>query len=572
VRILDPACGSGNFLYVALKRLLDLEKEVIAFATAEARLSGFAPRVSPAQLHGIEVNPYAHELAGVVIWIGYIQWLHDNGFGIPSDPVLKPLEAIRRMDAILAHDEAGRPTEPEWPAADVIIGNPPFLGDKKMRGELGDAYVDDLRRLYAERVPGSADLVCYWFEKARHMIELRQTKRAGLLATQAIRGGSNRKVLERTKHSGNIFWAQSDRNWILDGASVHVSMVGLDDGSEKHYELDGVAVSTINSDLTSTLDLTTADNLKENRNLAFQGPVIVGPFDVDPKTASDLMMQPNPHNRPNSEVLFPVVNAADLTGRRRGWFVIDFGQRDIEDASLYEAPFEYVRRHVKPLREQNRDRQRRTYWWRHGRSGADLRLALTGKQRQIASPRVSKYRLFSWLTNDTIVTDAVVAIARDDDYFFGVLHSRVHELWARRMGTQLREAESGFRYTPTTCFETFPFPWPPGREPAGDPRVEAVAAAARDLVAKRDAWLNPPGAGEAELKRRTLTNLYNERPTWLDLGHRGLDRATLAAYGWPDDLTDDELLTRLLALNGERATAAGGFNRRHPWPVSVISL
>ena len=166
---------------------------------------------------------------------------------------------------------------------------------------------------------------------------------------------------------------------------------------------------------------------------------------------------------------------------------------------------------------------------------------------------VSKHFCFSWIPAEVLPANLLIVVARDDDYFFGVLHSRVHELWAWAMGTQLREAESGFRYTPTTTFETFPFPWPPGQEPAGDPRVEAIAAAARELVAKRDAWLNPPGAAAAELSKRTLTNLYNARPAWLDLAHRALDAAVLDAYGWPHDLSDEEILARLLALNRARA-------------------
>ena len=154
-----------------------------------------------------------------------------------------------------------------------------------------------------------------------------------------------------------------------------------------------------------------------------------------------------------------------------------------------------------------------------------------------------------------LADSATIAIARDDDYFFGVLHSKVHEPWARGKGTQLREAQSGFRYTPTTTFETFPFPWPPGQEPKNAPRVEAIAQAARELVEKRDRWLNPEGATEKELKKRTLTNLYNQRPTWLELAHRKLDEAVLDAYGWPHDLDDEEILERLLALNLERAAA-----------------
>src|SRR5215203_912691 len=143
VRVLDPACGSGNFLYVSLKELLDLEKEVITFA-GEGGLTGFFPRVGPEQVHGIEINEYAHDLAAATVWIGYIQWLRDNGFGRPAEPILKPLETVSQMDAILAHDEQGNPMEPEWPEADVIVGNPPFLGGNRLRGELGDEYLSDV--------------------------------------------------------------------------------------------------------------------------------------------------------------------------------------------------------------------------------------------------------------------------------------------------------------------------------------------------------------------------------------------------------------------------------------------
>ena len=187
VQVLDAACGSGNFLYVALRLLLDLEKEVINLAVSLGD-SLSLPLVSPSQLHGIEVNVYACELAQITIWIGYIQWLRENGFGLPAEPILKPLDAIRQMDAILAYEQTFEvsetskvsPIEPEWPAADVIIGNPPFLGDKTDAGELGDKYVDDLRSLYTGRVPARADLVCYWFEKARAQIETGegQTRRA----------------------------------------------------------------------------------------------------------------------------------------------------------------------------------------------------------------------------------------------------------------------------------------------------------------------------------------------------------------------------------------------------------
>ncbi len=201
VRVLDPACGSGNFLYVALRLLLDLQNEVISLSD-ELGAGRFFISVAPGQLHGIEINEYAHELAQITIWIGYIQWLVDNGYGLPAEPILKPMEGILQMDAILGHDEAGKVVEPQWPEADVIIGNPPFLGGKKMRAELGDQYVNDLFKLYEGRVPAFADLVCYWFEKARRMIETGGVERAGLLATNSIRGGVNRKVLESIKKAG----------------------------------------------------------------------------------------------------------------------------------------------------------------------------------------------------------------------------------------------------------------------------------------------------------------------------------------------------------------------------------
>ncbi|MEZ4771506.1 MAG: type IIL restriction-modification enzyme MmeI [Caldilineales bacterium] len=164
---------------------------------------------------------------------------------------------------------------------------------------------------------------------------------------------------------------------------------------------------------------------------------------------------------------------------------------------------------------------------------------------------VSNHFAFSWIPAEVLPANLLIVFAREDDYFFGVLHSKPHELWSLRQGTSLEDRP---RYTPTTTFETFPFPWPPGQEPVDDPRVEAVAAAAHELVQLRDAWLNPPGASEAELKKRTLTNLYNARPTWLDNAHRKLDDAVFAAYGWPANLSDEEILERLLALNLERAS------------------
>ncbi|HLF29090.1 MAG TPA: DNA methyltransferase [Anaerolineae bacterium] len=546
IQVLDPACGSGNFLYVSLLLLLDLWKELSNLMTE----LGF-PRLmpmpdvspSPGQLHGIEINEYARELAQTTIWIGYIQWFVQNGFGFPSEPILKPIDTILRMDAILANHESGKPTEPEWPLADVIVGNPPFLGDKKMRAELGDKYVDALRSLYGERIPGQSDLVCYWFEKARAMLALGKVKRAGLLATNSIRGGANRTVLERIKETGDIFWAMSDRDWILDGAAVNVSMVGFDDGAEQSRSLDNHPAATIAADLTTTLDLTVAKGLQENFNISFVGPSPHGSFDIDADRAKVMLSAPmNPNGRSNSDVVRPVVSAIDLVQRPRHMWTIDFALLPMQEAAKYEMPFEYVKKHVYPVRAKNRRAAYAEKWWQYAEARPGMREALKGKSRFIVTPRVAKHRVFVWITSDVLANDGTIVFASESDYVFGMLHSKPHELWALRMGTSLEDRP---RYTPTTTFETFAFPWPPGKEPKGDPRVEAIASAARNVVMLR----------ETQGKGRTLTQLYNERPTWLDLAHKRLDEAVFDAYGWPHDLSDEEILARLLALNLERAAA-----------------
>jgi type II restriction/modification system DNA methylase subunit YeeA len=260
----------------------------------------------------------------------------------------------------------------------------------------------------------------------------------------------------------------------------------------------------------------------------------------------------NINGRSNADVVRPVASAVDLVQRDRGMWTIDFGFMEEAEAAEYELPFEYVREHVLPVREKGQRAVYRTKWWQYARPRLDMRRAVNGLARFVVTPGVSKHRIFIWGEPRTLYNQGTLVFARDDDYFFGVLHSRLHELWALRQGTWLGVGNDA-RYTPTTTFETFPFPWPPGHEPPDDPRVQAIAEAARALNEKREAWLNPPDATEAELKKRTLTNLYNERPTWLALAHEKLDRAVLGAYGWPDELSAEAILERLLALNVERA-------------------
>ena len=370
-RVLDPACGSGNFLYLALRTLKDLEHKVILEAEALGLHREF-PGVGPETVHGIEINPYAAELARPTIWIGDIQWMLEHGFNVTRNPILRPLETIEERDAILNPDD----TEPEWPQADVIIGNPPFLGDKKMISELGEDYVTRLRNLYKGRVPGGADLVTYWFEKARAQIKAGQARYAGLVATNSIRGGANRKVLERITRTGAIFEAWSDQPWVNEGAAVRVSLVCF--GPKDHgrpVRLDGEGVAEIYADLkgsnTSSADLTQAVPLPENEGVSFIGTQKTGAFDIPGELARQWLKLPNPHGRPNSNVVKPWINGMDITRRPRDMWIIDFGVDMPEhEAALYEAPFAHVLEHVKPHRDKVRREGHRKYWWRFGETRA----------------------------------------------------------------------------------------------------------------------------------------------------------------------------------------------------------
>ncbi|MFN8894193.1 MAG: class I SAM-dependent DNA methyltransferase [Betaproteobacteria bacterium] len=601
-KVLDPACGSGNFLYLALKALKDVEHQVNLEAEAlglERQIDGTGPH----NVLGIELNEYAAELARVTVWIGELQWRVQRGYPFKMDPVLEPLDHIECRDAVLAGD--GQPAH--WPSADAVVGNPPFVGDKKMRAELGDAYTEALRAANKGRVPGGADLVCYWFEQARRLMAEGRLQRAGLVSTNSIRGGRNREVLDAIVKQTRIFEAWSDEPWVNDGAAVRVSLVAFGDGTP--VSLDGRVVNQIGADLTATtgevgVDLTAVGRLAECAGACFQGSVKVGDFDVEGQTAREWLQLPNVHGESNAAVLRPLRNAKDLTTRSRDAWLVDFAKRSQSEAAMFELPFSHVVMHVKPFRDANRDRSRRENWWLHGRTGDDLRAATKPLSRVIVTPRVAKFRTFVWMHPRVYVDDATALFARADDTTFGLLHSRLHELWSLRMCTWMGKGNDP-RYTPTTCFETFPFPAgltpadtahqrtepvesgaliPAELPPAVRAHAGAIAQAAQRLVALRDAWLNPPEwterlpevvplglatspypdrivarpGFEAQLAKRTLTNLYNQRPTWLAQAHEALDAAVAAAYGWADwapAMPDDEILRRLLALNRERAGA-----------------
>lgn len=603
-RVLDPACGSGNFLFLGLKTLKDIEHQ----SHIEAAMLGLDREADlvtgPHNMLGIELNEYAAELARVTVWIGELQWRLLHGYEFKTNPVLEPLDHIECRDALITIDPVrAEPVEAAWPKASVVIGNPPFLGGSKKRRELGDAYFEALASVFQGRVPSGADLVCYWFDKSLKQILDAGLGAAGLVSTNSIRGGVNRKVLGAITQSSRIFEAWSDEGWVNEGAAVRVSLICF--GHAPGAILDGSIVSGIHADLTpqsdnaESIDLTLAQALSENAGFVFEGLRKDGDLDIDGEIARRWMAAPNPHGRSNAEILRPLINGIDITRRRRDGWVIDFGaSMSAQEAALYEQPFAHVVQFVKPVREKNNDRIRRTYWWRFGRNGEQFRSAIEKLPRYINTPRVAKHRLFVWQPAANLPDTATVAITIPDDTTFGVLHSRFHELWSLRMGTWLGVGNDP-RYTPTTCFETFPFPEgltpadtahqttevidggalipaglseqnvPPaqkGRAPAAMNKIavrataEAIARAAKRLNDLREAWLNPPewtqrvpevvplgmtvspypdrilpkDGFEKELAERTLTKLYNLRPAWLEAAHKELDAAVATAYGWAD--------------------------------------
>ena len=559
VRILDPACGSGNFLYVALRELKTLEQELLEWAAASLGLHSLHRRVGPHNLLGLDSDPFAVDLTRVSLWIGELQWAYERGIRQPSEPILGKIDQIECRDAILAESESGEPLPAAWPNAHYIIGNPPFLGTKKVLEELGTEYADRLRTAYDDALNARADLCVYWHELARRQIERGASQAAGLLATNSIVGPYSRQVLERISESGRIFFAYSDEEWVNDGAALRISIVGQTAGNGTDSVLNEQVVSHINPDLTSGPYVVGAPQLAENERVAFTGDQRTGPFDIPHEEAERMLAQPlNVNRRPNDDVIFPFVNAHDLAQRPRDRYIIDFGlDMARRDAAYYEEPYEHIKQFVLPERERSSNERLRSQWWLHESWRPGMRAAIGALGRYIATPITSKHRFYTWLDSNVVPDATVVAIARDDDYVFGVLHSRIHELWALAHSTRLADGTNR-RYVHTQCFNTFPFPWPLNL-PDVDANQglhafrETIAEVARTLHVEREQWLNPDGTNGTLLQTRTMTELYNRRFDWLAEIHRDLDIAVAAAYGWPEDISRDEILAGLLALNRERA-------------------
>jgi len=538
-RLLDPACGSGNFLFMGLKALKDVEHK----SHLDAAMFGLDREADlvtgPHNVLGIELNEYAAELARVTVWIGELQWRMAHGYEFKTNPVLEPLDHIECRDALLtfsnttaaveelspepgaragqmpgAHTlrflkspptsapptplDAGSEVDAEkpgaaepgaaevgsdpdfaqqnsgsdpasagvreatWPKANVVIGNPPFLGGSKKRRELGDAYFSALDTVFAGRVPGGADLVCYWFDKARIAIENHGLEAAGLVATQAIRAGSNRAVLTAICDTSRIVDAWSDESWVNDGAAVRVSLICFsavvpENGDFQTVMLNGQTVAAIHADLTggNELDLTLATGLAENVNASFEGTKKYGDFDVPGALARQWLGVPNPHGQSNSLVVKPWRNGQDLSQRHSDTWIIDFGTAMSEaEASLFEVPFAQVLQLVKPTRlkaKLPRD------WWLHERARTSMRKALQDLPRYIATVRVSKHRHFSYLHSTVLADTRLNVISRADDTTFGILSSRMHEVWSLAQAS-MHGVGNDPTYNAKSCFETFPFP------------------------------------------------------------------------------------------------------------------
>lgn len=592
-RVLDPACGSGNFLYLGLKALRDVEKR----AQIEAQELGLQAentlQTGPHNIMGLEINEFAAELARVTVWIGDIQWCRQNGWPHSLDPILKPLDGIENRDALMNEDG----TVATWPTADVILGNPPFIGNKRMRGELGAAYVDALRKGYRDHNLDGVDFVCFWFEKARVQLEKGSLHAAGLVSTNSIRAGANREVLARILKKHRIVLAWSDEEWWDDGAAVRVSMTAFGNNA-MNAKLDGVEVSAIHADLTADIDVTKAPKLPENLAKSFQGVtpsasvkktlreklgLPPASFSLAGDTARKMLKEPATANGERmSAVLRPYLGADDITSRPLDRFTVNFVGRDEKAAAMFEklyAAISNVRLH-----RQHTDRFndfKKYPWWQYGWPRPEMFASLRGLSRFISIPRHAKHHLCAWTNRTVVPGDALVVVARDDDTTIGILQSRIHEVWALRTGSSLEDRP---RYTPTTCFEPFPFPEGmtpnvPAADFSGNQNAKAIAASAQDLLKLREHYLNPPewtdwvataeeeAAGfpkrpmpklgyESKLKERTLTNLYNARPPWLIMAHENLDSAVAAAYGWNDygpDMTAGEILKRLLEMNKVRS-------------------
>lgn len=621
ITVLDPACGSGNFLYVTLEHMKRLEGEardvLRGFGERQEVFEGVGLTVDPHQLLGIELNPRAAAIAELVLWIGYLQW-HFRTFGsrMPAEPIIKAFRNIECRDAVLAYDrteplldddgnlvtrwdgrttkkhpvtgedvpdEAARaqvhryinPRKAEWPEADFVVGNPPFVGTRRMRLTLGDGYVEALTEAKPD-VPENADYVMYWWDHAAELLGQGRLKRFGLITTNSITQSFNRATLRRhlsSKDRLSIVFAIPDHPWVdsADGADVRIAMTVAARGeqpgmrlvltSERYssgFEAE-IALSgrkgLIAEDLRVGASPAAALPLRANAGIAYWGAKFYGDgFIVTPEEAANLATDTG------ESLARPFVSGRDLTGRPRGLMTIDCdGLTDGDLRKRYPRFYQHLHDRVKPVRDHNPRAFKRERWWIFGENQPGMRKAVRGIRRFIATTETAKHRVFQFFPKEVLAEGTVAVIALDDAFFLGVLSSRIHVVWALAAGGRLGVGNDP-RYNKTRCFDTFPFP---GCSESHERRIREYAEALDSHRKSRQA-ANPS---------LTMTEIYNvleklrsgetlsekERniheqalSSVLKQFHDDLDTAVFEAYGWPNSLSDDEILERLVALNLER--------------------
>ncbi|MGQ0609993.1 MAG: class I SAM-dependent DNA methyltransferase [Paracoccaceae bacterium] len=633
IRVLDPACGSGNFLYVALELMKRLEGEVTALLADlgqdQAALSLAGHTVDPHQFLGIELNPWAAAVAELVLWIGYLQWhFRTHGRASPAEPVLRDFKNIENRDAVLTWagtrprlDDAGqavtrwdgqttithpvtgeqvpdpqarvqvldylKPQAAKWPEAEFIVGNPPFIGDKRMRDALGDGYAEALRAAYP-RMPQSADFVMFWWDKAAlaargwkpatDKARAKGTRRFGFITTNSLRQTFNRKVLEPhlsdPKTPLSLSFAIPDHPWVDagDGAAVRIAMTvaeagrapgrlgSVTDERKGEYEAEGRPVrfdiekGKIFADLRIGADVAGAVPLKANQGLSCNGVILGGEgFFVDGSNSG--------FSKVELSLVRRFVGGRDIAQIDRKLEVIDtFGLKEDELRQSFPGIFQYLSDMVRPARNANRDKYIRENWWLPSRSRGEMRQASLGLERVMLTPRTAKHRYFVFEENKLVPESEVIVFSLSDVSQYTIASSRIHVLWSLAAGTRLGIGNDP-RYNNSLCFDPFPFPDP----------TEAQKSRLRSLGEELDAHRKAQQKAHPKL---TLTAMYNvleklragdriegrDRETY-DQGligilrdlHDQIDAAVAEAYGWPADLTDDEILHRLVDLNRERA-------------------
>jgi hypothetical protein len=616
VTVLDPACGCGNFLYVSLEHLKRLEGEVLDVAAQfgeSFKLELETHSVDPHQFLGLEINPRAAAITELVLWIGYLQWhFRTRGQTMPAEPVLKKFKNIECRDAVLAYDgepepardEAGSPitvwdrksfkvdmltgrdvpdetkraplltyknSRPaEWPAADYIVGNPPFLGKGKLREATGDGYAETLRGTYPA-VPESADFVMYWWHKAAELVRAGKAKRFGLITTNSLRQTFARRVVQAQLEASprlSLVFAIPDHPWVdtSEGAAVRIAMTVGEAGEhlgdllevrDERPQEDGasqIAISTrrgqIQPDISLGANISEARLLKANEGLSSNGSMLGG---------RGFLVPPDSQIQGPERIIRPIINGNDLLKEARGFRVIDFYGLSLDEArTLAPQAFQQILTQVKPERDANRRGSRRERWWLFSEVMPQMRRMVARLPRYIVTAETSKHRIFAFADGQTLPEHRLVVIGSADALTLGVLSSRVHVVYALATGGTLEDRPV---YNKSRCFDTFPFP---ACDAAAQERIRKIAEeldAHRKRVQSQNPGLTLTGMYNVLEKLRANEALNAKEKQIHDAGlvsvlrqlHDDLDAAVFTAYGWPPTLTDAEILERLVALNAERA-------------------